>query len=79
MNHSEDGNLAEYNISCSVVETSESVANYTIPFPENSTNITSLKPFTEYQCCIVPIWENNGPGYEVCVTDTTMQRGNKYF
>ena len=68
VNHTADGNISKYNVSCS----SERPVIAAVSSP---VNITGLTPYTNYSCCITPHWVTNGVGPATCMAATTLQDG----
>lgn len=68
-NHSSNGTLTGYNITC--YEASK------MKFFAVGTNFTvsALTPFTTYVCCVEPHWYDLGTGPLLCIENTTMENG----
>ena len=56
-------------------ETADRVNENMVPFPTPSHVFTSLTPCTNYTCCVMPYWNNNGAGQQTCVEGATREDG----
>ena len=74
-NFIEDGALIKYHVTCHAKRAADRVNENMVPFPTASHVFASLTPYTNYTCCVMPYWDNNGAGQQTCVEGATREDG----
>jgi len=75
---SRDGIISRYNILCSSDEHMEFTLQQYNPAAAQSVSMTSLNPFTNYNCCIAT-QTTNGNGPYRCDSGITLEDGKTYI